>query len=80
MNLTNKANQLKEQLAPGIWVDQEDKMHFSIPDLLEHHGLEPNEENRQECIRMMMELMKKFHPNTPILYRQSPTDDGEDIR
>lgn len=80
MNLSDKANQLKKQLGPGVWEDQLGQMHFSIPDMLKHHGLEVNEENRQECLRMMVELMKKNNPNTELRYRKSPTDDGEDIR
>lgn len=80
MNLTDRANQLKKRIAPGIWLDQDDHPHFSIPELLEHVGLEDTPGNREEAKRMFLELMKKFNPNTEIRYRKSPTDDGEDIR
>lgn len=80
MKLTDKTNKLKRQIAPGIWEDQTGKVHFSIPDLLDHVGLEDTPENRKEAGQMLVEVMKKEMPNTPILFRKSPTDDGEDIR
>lgn len=80
MKITAKTNQLKRHLAPGIWEDQTGKAHFSIPEMLAHVGLEDTPENREQAKLMFVELMKKFHPNTEIRYRKSPTDDGEDIR
>lgn len=40
MNLTDKANQLKKQIAPGIWEDRDGHIHLSIPELLALHDLE----------------------------------------
>lgn len=80
MNLTDKANQLKKRIAPGIWEDQKGQTHFSIPELLALHDLEDTPENHVEVNKMLVELMKKHHPNTPVLFRKSPTDDGEDLR
>ncbi len=31
-------SQLKERIAPGIWVDQTNSLHFSIPEILELFG------------------------------------------
>lgn len=80
MNLTDKANQLKKRIAPGIWEDKKGNVHFSIPELLALHDLEDTSENHQEVKQMVTELMKKFHPNAEIRYRASPTDDGKDLR
>lgn len=80
MNLTDKANQLKKRIAPGIWEDKNDKTHFSIPELLQHVGLDDTPENREEAKRMLVELFKELNPNCKLLYRESPTDDGEDLR
>jgi hypothetical protein len=80
MNLTDKANQLKKRIAPGIWEDKKGQVHFSIPELLALHDLEDTPENHVEVKKMLVELMKKNNPNTPVLFRKSPTDDGEDLR
>lgn len=80
MNLTDKANQLKKYHGPGVWEDQGGAIHFSIPDLLKHYELEDTPENHAIARQMLVELMKKFRPNTEIRYRKSPTDDGEDLR
>ena len=80
MNLTDKANQLEKKLGPGIWQDKNGSVHFSIPEILKHYDLEPTMENIEETKKMLVELGKRFHPNTPIIYRKSPTDDGEDLR
>lgn len=80
MNLTDRTDQLGKRIAPGIWKDQKDQIHFSIPELLALHDLEDTPENHQIVIKMLTELMKKFNPNSPVLYRKSPTDDGEDLR
>lgn len=80
MNPSDKRNQIKKLMAPGIWKDQTGKVHLSIPDLLHHVRLEDTPENREEAKAMFVEIMKKEMPNTPILLRKSPTDDGEDIR
>lgn len=80
VNLTDKANQLKKRIAPGIWEDKKGQIHFSIPELLRLHDLEDAPENHEIVKGMLMELMKKFRPNVEIRYRKSPTDDGEDLR
>lgn len=80
MKLSDKRNKIKKRIAPGIWKDQTGTVHFSIPDLLHHVSLEDTPENREEAKAMFVEVMKKEMPNTPILFRKSPTDDGEDIR
>lgn len=80
MNLTDKANQLKKHIAPGIWEDKKGQIHFSIPDLLKLHDLEDTPENHAIVVEMIKELMKMHSPTTPIIYRKSPTDDGKDLR
>lgn len=35
----------KEVLAPGVWIDDNDSLHFSIPDMLKAIGLPVTEEN-----------------------------------
>lgn len=64
----------------SVWEDKKGQIHFSIPELLRLHDLEDTPENNAEVKKMIMELMKKFNPNTEVRYRKSPTDDGEDLR
>ena len=37
--------QPKKLLAPGIWLDQDDYIHFSLPELCQHFAVEYTEEN-----------------------------------
>jgi hypothetical protein len=57
MNL--KRNQLKQRLGPGIWIDQNDNLHFSIPELLALVDLPDTPENRAAVHDMLVGTMRK---------------------
>ena len=77
---TDNKNTMAANLGSGMWIDADGNLHFSIPDMLDSFGLPHTEENWNAMKQIAMEIVKKESPNTPIIYRESPQDKGEDIR
>ena len=49
----------KKVLMPGIWVDTNDNLHFSIPDLLDLFGWPHDEEHKREVEKKIREIVEK---------------------
>lgn len=57
------------RIAPGIWLDADGDVHFSIPELLAMVDLEDTPANREEVAQMVAEIMSRH--GLPII-RQDP--------
>jgi hypothetical protein len=54
------ANQeFKKRLGPGVWVDQDDNMHFSLPELCQYFDLEPTAANQKKIRAVVAEMIEK---------------------
>lgn len=53
-------------LGPGVWEDSQGAVHFSVPDILAHFQVEDTEENRNECIKLMQDLLKEKLPDADV--------------
>lgn len=73
-------NKLMKRHGPGIWEDADGHIHWSIPELLAMVELPDTPENRESVKQMLLDMMKKGAPNAQIIFRQTPEDEGEDIR
>jgi hypothetical protein len=51
--------QVKEVIMPGVWLDENDQLHVSIPDILDLVDLPHTEENKAEAERMVQRIIKK---------------------
>lgn len=65
--MTPTVNEFKQYLAPGVWMDMDGGVHFAIPEILAHLGLENSPENH----RMIREELSKIcrAPDTKIIHR-----------
>lgn len=68
MNL-DKSNQLKERLGPGVWVDGNDHLHFSIPELLAFFKWPDTPENRARVTAMVLQVGKTNNPQIKVIER-----------
>lgn len=61
------ANQaFKKRLGPGVWVDQDDNMHFSVPELLDMVGLPHTPENEAHVRKTLHAMLNEANPEAPI--------------
>ena len=51
------------ELMPGVWVDTNNALHVSIPDLIRHFGLENTEANRCEVEKIAQRVIRKEMPD-----------------
>lgn len=72
--MDSNRNKLKERIGPGFWIDQNDHLHVSLPEMCEACGLPPSEENMQIAKQAVMEMMLKRDPNVDFIDRRTPTD------
>jgi hypothetical protein len=61
---------LKERVAPGIWIDQDDALHISIPEILDHFGWPHDEENINGVKRAIETLMRQRGFNQPMIFQE----------
>ncbi len=67
-------NTLKRYHAPGIWEDINGDMHFSLPDICEHCGIEPTPENLELCRQALNEVRRRNGVQGKVIYRQNWED------
>lgn len=53
-------------IAPGMWLDKTDAVHFCIPEIHRHLGLPDTPEDRLESGTMLMEIVKKLLPKAKV--------------
>jgi hypothetical protein len=63
-------NKLKRRLGPGAWIDENDDLHFSIPELLEAFGEPDTPETRAEMQRICRQVLAENSPTSKIIYRK----------
>ena len=51
---------VKEQVAPGIWIDTDGYPHISIPDILDHFGWPHDEEHKMGVERVAREMIARM--------------------
>ena len=56
-----------ERLAPGVWLDREGYVHFSVPEILAHLGLPDTPDTRALVNRMAAETIAKVAPESVIV-------------
>lgn len=78
MNPEN-TNKLKQRVAPGIWIDQNNHVHLSIPELLQVVDLPNTPENREIVKQMAAKLVRKQCPEAIVLFRANEKSKGEKI-
>lgn len=59
------------RVAPGIWLDANGDVHFSVPELLALVDLADTPENREAVVEMAIETFRAQNPTVPII-RQDP--------
>lgn len=67
-----KRNQLGQRIAPGIWIDREGSVHWSITELLQMVDLPDTPENRTRVAAMLREKVLKASPSATITLREKP--------
>jgi hypothetical protein len=67
-------NILKRYHAPGLWEDIDGNIHWSLPDVLKHIGVEDTPENRKEAMAAIQELVRNINPSAHLLFRKTPNN------
>lgn len=67
-------NKLRRIISAGIWEDEDENLHFNVPDLLKMVDLEDTAENREKVKAMVHEIVAEYEPDTTIIDRDSPDD------
>lgn len=49
-------------LAPGIWLDADDVLHFAIPEILAHLGLPDTPDDRALAGAVIVKVMARLAP------------------
>jgi hypothetical protein len=57
--ICSMSQEFKWRYGPGIWEDTEGALHFSLPDILSHFGLEDTPENEAWLQEQMVALVRK---------------------
>lgn len=65
-------NQLKERIAPGLWIDKEDNLHVSVPEVLDELGWPHTQENKSLVNEVFEGLIRETQPEAKIVYREKP--------
>jgi hypothetical protein len=53
-------------MGPGMWVDEANEMHVSIPELLEVFGWPDDDQHRATCERLVRQVVAEHFPGIPI--------------
>ena len=61
-------------IAPGIWIDRRQGLHFNIPEILAHLGLPETPEDCALATQVITDLLARTAPGTRIVH----TDEGTD--
>jgi len=61
------------RIAPGIWIDREGGVHYSVPELLALVDLEDTPENRAEVAALIERRLAEDHPLATVI-RHDPAD------
>lgn len=67
-------NLIKRRIAPGVWMDQNNALHFELPSLLAAFDLPDTQENRDKLQKMVSEVVLNQFPNALIKHRENPPD------
>ena len=70
--MTHPRNEVKEILGPGAWIDMENNLHFSLPDILKHLGIADTSENRAELEEELKQITLRRCPGAKITVREKP--------
>lgn len=70
--MSSPRDTLDKWLAPGVWLDVEGNVHFSVPDFLDLFGLEDTEANRAAVIHFISKISLAARPDAPVIYRDKP--------
>jgi hypothetical protein len=61
----------RKQLAPGVWMDADDCVHVSVPDVLRHFGWPDTPENREIITQATREVMSNANPDATIVEQET---------
>lgn len=78
MNPEN-TNKLKERIAPGIWIDMNDNIHWSIPELLQMVDLPDTPENREAVKQIALKVVRAQNPQATVMFRANEQSKGEKL-
>ncbi len=65
-------NVLQRRIAPGLWLDQENGIHWSLPELLAHFELTDTAEHRAQVTAFVEDIIVSLNPGQKIIYRTKP--------
>lgn len=63
-----------EYLGPGVWVDREGALHFSVPEILTHLGIPNTPANRDWLTTFMSETLRTDVPDATVIVQDEGTD------
>lgn len=72
---------LDSKYAGAVWVDEDENLHFSVPDMLRYLNVKDTPENRAQCIKAIKQGMAKDAPDTAVtvVQEQCPSCFSDDL-
>lgn len=67
-----------EYLAPGVWIDREGALHFSVPDILEHLGLPNTDAGRESARRGIFAALREQCSDMTVIVQDDHSPTRED--
>lgn len=63
-------------LMPGVWIDREGGLHFSIPEILKAEGIADTPEAREHATRLFEEMLREQQPQATLIVQDDEAPDG----
>lgn len=71
-----RQQQAGEYLMPGVWIDREGGLHFSIPEILKAEGIADTPEAREHATRIFEELLRELQPQATVIVQDDEKADA----
>lgn len=68
---TSGRDELKRRIGPGIWIDQDDNVHWSIKEIFDLFEIEDTPENRKAAVQILEKIIQKSLPDTKSVFRET---------
>lgn len=61
-------------LSPGVWIDREGGLHFSVPEILAALGLPDTPADREHATKVIEEQLRQQCPEATVVTQDEGTD------
>jgi hypothetical protein len=55
----------QRNVGPGLYLDEQNRLHLDVPELLQHFNVADTPENRDTVSEAAVEVFRQIYPNVP---------------